>query len=669
MIENSLDVPGCIMSNPTVAMAIKMIDFNVSANAKNIVEVSKDKPDGRTKRVFGTVRGMGGGKTRAFEALRRRLLLDEGVFVLAVTYNSYWTDSDKFDLWKGWEGAEHMQIIYALSLISRMASMFYHRSLADTVRSMESCMALFPPTDRFQGEYLIQSFVLYMTEQVSAHREVKTFILLIDEAKRMEKRIFDMYGGKEITSVVQCALLDSQLRLPNQTGFLDVGLAISSLSIGPVIEDRSVREIVPIVLSPKLNTSAIVSVIWNPLNVSKISPEGSYRLELIAATVNNLPRCVEIVNNFIIAKRSISIPLIIDATFVKSLYDDLLINMKGKYANPTCLPSNLLSAIIFGDGVKLNDRVTSDAIGDSVITNSLVKFRQEGYLLRVETSLVMLRVITSRDESDADDGSLEKAISDGLQTVTDEIINNRGEGHIWEVCYYEWLKIRLQAAIEYVPEEHVSPCRKVMNVRKLLGIMNNNIIPTDHFELFTTPLLLPKKKYWKEIRLECKDSYHYKDNANLDVFRKAMEEVTVTANCPVAIVHPADGEAWDLCLKILVPGYVEPMYIFIENKAVDETQRSADKITFNMAETRRQSNRVIDVTDLEGGGKQYTHTEKLMGDNKWVYIYMRTQKSVSFVFNNAIEMGRADSFEYLGPLSEVYQVARSISLSKAKVTK
>ena len=199
--------------------------------------------------------------------------------------------------------------------------------------------------------------------------------------------------------------------------------------------------------------------------------------------------------------------------------------------------------------------------------------------------------------------------------------------------------------------------------------MNNNIIPTDHWELFTTPLLLPKKKYWKEIRLECKDSYHYEDNANLDVFRKAMEEVTVTADCPVAIVHPADGEAWDLCLKILVAGYVEPMYIFIENKAVDETQRSADKITFNMAETRRQSNRVIDVTDLEGGGKQYTHTEKLMGDNKWVYIYMRTQKSVSFVFNNAIEMGRADSFEYLGPLSEVYQVARSISLSKAKVTK
>jgi hypothetical protein len=284
----------------------------------------------------------------------------------------------------------------------------------------------------------------------------------------------------------------------------------------------------------------------------------------------------------------------------------------------------------------------------------------------VKTSLVILRVITA--ESD-DASSLEKAISDGLQTVTDEIINNRGEGHIWEVCYYEWLKIRLRAAILYVPEEHVPPRRKVMNIRKLLGIVNDDIIPKDHLELFTTPLLLPKNKYWKEVRLECKDSYHYRDNANLDVFRKAMEEVTVNADYPVAIVHPADGEAWDLCLKILVPGYVAPMYIFIENKAVDETRRSADKLTFDMTETKLQSNQVINVTDLEGGGKQYTHTEELMGDNKWVYIYMRTQKSVSFVFNHAIEMGRADSFEYLGPLSEVYQVARSISLSKAKVTK
>ena len=82
---------------------------------------------------------MGGGKTRALEEIRRRLLLRPGTFVLAITHNSLWAVDDTFDLWKGWEGAEHLEISYALSLISRMGSMFYHRSLADTVCSMESC--------------------------------------------------------------------------------------------------------------------------------------------------------------------------------------------------------------------------------------------------------------------------------------------------------------------------------------------------------------------------------------------------------------------------------------------------------------------------------------------------------------------------------------------------
>ena len=53
-----------------------------------------------------------------------------------------------------------------------------------------------------------------------------------------------------------------------------------------------------------------------------------------------------------------------------------------------------------------------------------------------------------------------------------------------------------------------------------------------------------------------------------------------------------------------------------------------------------------------------------MGNRKIVYIYVRTQKSVSSGFDNAIELGREDSSCFLGPLSDLYQTVESTSTSK-----
>jgi hypothetical protein len=64
----------------------------------------------------------------------------------------------------------------------------------------------------------------------------------------------------------------------------------------------------------------------------------------------------------------------------------------------------------------------------------------------------------------------------------------------------------------------------------------------------------------------------------------------------------------------------------------------------------------IEASDLEGGGKQYTHVMNVMGlERNFVFIYMRTQNSVSFGFRNVIEIGRDDSFECLRSLSDLYR--------------
>ena len=80
----------------------------------------------------------------------------------------------------------------------------------------------------------------------------------------------------------------------------------------------------------------------------------------------------------------------------------------------------------------------------------------------------------------------------------------------------------------------------------------------------------------------------------------------------------------------------------------------------------RESKGGITVKDLEDGGKQYIHTETVMEDRKILFIYARTQKSVSYGINNAIELGGEHSFDFLGPLTGLYESAKSTSTPKGK---
>ena len=70
----------CIMDDPNYKMSLPLIDFDMNRNIKTIIDSSKEAPGGR-KSMCGTVRGMGGGKTRAFEEMRRHLLQKEGTFL------------------------------------------------------------------------------------------------------------------------------------------------------------------------------------------------------------------------------------------------------------------------------------------------------------------------------------------------------------------------------------------------------------------------------------------------------------------------------------------------------------------------------------------------------------------------------------------------------------
>ena len=69
-------------------MAHPLIDFDAEKTADVVLEVASMPADARSKPVIAIARGMGGGKTRVLETLRRILLQRDGVLPLAITFGT-----------------------------------------------------------------------------------------------------------------------------------------------------------------------------------------------------------------------------------------------------------------------------------------------------------------------------------------------------------------------------------------------------------------------------------------------------------------------------------------------------------------------------------------------------------------------------------------------------
>ena len=200
-----------------------------------ILKLSKEPADSRQKALIGTVRGMGGGKTRVFEEIRRVLLLKYGVLPIAITYNHLWSTGDCIDRWKS--AVKERRIWYALSLVSRMASVFYSIEFEDSASLIKDHLSNLP--QKTKAKDIIRSFVVHAVSKVSLIRPIDTFILLIDEAVKMEEQSFNTFGDEDITQTVREAMLNTPISFNNEV--LNVSLIISSLSMTPIGVTKSGR--------------------------------------------------------------------------------------------------------------------------------------------------------------------------------------------------------------------------------------------------------------------------------------------------------------------------------------------------------------------------------------------------------------------------------------------
>eukprot|EP00971_Amphidinium_carterae_P338616 6476027-Amphidinium_carterae.1 len=151
-----------------------------------------ERPSPRTKEVLATLRGVGGGKTRALEEMRWELL-DTDAVPLAITYNSGMPFLDvELTTW-----SKDYRINYALGVVARLASVLYGRDLAEMrglLRARSTNWGWNMDDDAYPKE-LIRGFLKHAVAKLKQVRDrrISGIIVLADEVMKAEDAFVDKY--------------------------------------------------------------------------------------------------------------------------------------------------------------------------------------------------------------------------------------------------------------------------------------------------------------------------------------------------------------------------------------------------------------------------------------------------------------------------------------------
>ena len=121
-----------IIDDPSARLANPLISLDPVKWADVVMQQAQLAPGTRAKPLLATVRGMGGGKTRALEEIRWELLQKPGVLPLAITFNST-MDFNPMELNWGTTPC----ISYAFSVITRLASVLYGISMGNVISRLK----------------------------------------------------------------------------------------------------------------------------------------------------------------------------------------------------------------------------------------------------------------------------------------------------------------------------------------------------------------------------------------------------------------------------------------------------------------------------------------------------------------------------------------------------
>ena len=529
----------CLIDSPSITMSHPVIDFDTNRSCNIILKSAKEPPSSRWKPVLAVVRGMGSGKTRCFEEIRRELLRRPGVLPLGITFNSGQNIDGSEYLW----GNNH-QTAFAFMIIARCCSVLFDKDF-DDMRNLitRELPRLNTGGMKKIGRDTIDEFLRFVVAKVrSQGRDVNDVVVIIDEVVKAEDGLNERYGNKaEACSVLREAILDEKTKPFN----FNATLCISSLRLKPLGYPTSDRPVETLRLPSMLSPQRIVTEWW------KCRDEDKRVLLYVAACVNTLPRAVEIVGKYL--NKHSDQP--IDQNFIKDLFVDFKMMLRFRYQFGNFPHANLIYSIVFSKYIPLDDTAQS-YIAQSILLNSIETCLPKVVNILPESSLAVLAAIG--DDNKVKEG-IEKDTEDIYQDVLQEVVRLAGknvrEGIPFEHFVTMWMKYRWLVAFT---------ANKEIKFGELLGISEEKINRINFKTIRNALSLIATTRPPTE-----RDFEYLKINSNYDEAGhiREVKALFVDADNRMAFRKGAEGDKFDFVAALYQGEEVDPFFIYGEKKS------------------------------------------------------------------------------------------------------
>ena len=651
-------------------------------------------------RYFFRVRGTGGGKTRLLEEIRRRLNNEKDTVAIAITFNAHSEYPHSGEIYV--EGPEYWSMNIMLAMLTRIAVVVYGgesikmiRIIRDNIHELNlegykgsTCLSELSTLARV----FLQHFMLDLDSSVKAgsggKERLEKFVILVDEVMVFDDRLsrsngyghgtYTISDFKNALAAIQEAVLDLEFT-GTDGGPIKTALVISSLNALAIGVTDSGRSIQPLLIAENLDSSEIVSSWWLPgvkvpkkafpLTVKNLSSLDLFRLDLVAKSINSMPRMVEsalpAIQNIFDNAVNLGIPLdgtvnLIDAEAIEAIYKELLDALK------SCYPAsffdseasyNQLYALVYGDAIELGLSGTETMIKKSVLTNSMRAFDKESKIIP-QASVIMMA-----HQARFGWGGTTLDLFDFLHCFyqlfhnfvdTIKLSNAKGDTPLeMRAVTTSWMQCRLAAAVN----------KKLTSIdlRTLLGV------PLAGFDRIN--ILLPSyEKYFVS-----KTSSSALSNQNAPTIfqyaRKLNEETKklIQLWSPFVMHESVDGQKYDFMLACVMDVNISNngFVVFTSSKSADISPDSINSTkTFKYSQFEWVLKVAKKLTDMKTRGGVMSPAAEALVQGNFVFIYITTFPDVNVLpryknNKNIVIMREAEAKAFFGMNWEFYKAART----------
>lgn len=635
------DLGPLLLIHDASLLSAPLIDLPIEDIADMVLKTCDDWANDRAKALLAIVRGMGGGKTRALEELRRSLLR-ENVLPLAITFNSSMNfDPNEIKLCRT---AEHS---FAVSVLVRLTISLYGIS-QDTVRR-KYLKAFCNLAHKHTAVDLIRGFLWHAAEKIRKarnqpkHAKIR-LVVLVDEAVKVEAAF-----QEDILRVLRDAVLGN-----TSTQFL-IGpgitstMVVSSLLLLPVLKTSSGRKIVPIVLPATLDCDRVLHEWWMPDKSSVVD----YALKLahlkfVAIALNGLPRCLEEVNTFLIEKKQAKFTV----AFCTDLWKHVINSIAARYKRFTSPSHAAVSALVFGDPIRLNEHVMA-LIQGSDFTNSITDFDDE-FQIVPEASIGMILSKKNWDQH-IHLSLIEELFTNFL------VKKNRADGDALEEFVFRWLIVRLEVAC-LSGETTMNLSRLLFGEHSTIPRAQDEVTMQTQTDIYSHFSLSPNVQY---VHLSITNQLLPSIKSPDLFFKDIRKYESALTDRKVLLFRTAKGERFDVLL--IVGDTNKCRVVFIDAKSSQEPPTSSNRDADNFElPNHHQYQSVVDLMDAAKHWNQQSDYASCfsaaLAAGNFVFVFMCTHTGASFLKQRAVVLRRNELQSFFGPLWHFYVAVRSIPL-------